>query len=180
MYRQEFLNEITNWDELKDFCDEHECPTCDDIYDNDDKNAEIDWDISEYGSDYSWCSLRDLLNEIPVGYVYYRKNAAFEWVPVDDDFEEYKNYVCEYFDDHELWDEEETVDGPLDDFFIEADGLFEESDDPIEDEEFSVGDLIDMCSAQLATIQQNSMRKIEADKEEFDRFIDVNIPKVIK
>lgn len=51
---------------------------------------------------------------------------------------------------------------------------------PVEDEDFSVGDLIGMCSVAFVTIQKDNMRKIQEDKKAFDEFVDVNIPKVLK
>lgn len=180
MTRAEFWDNITSWDELKEFCSDWECDYCDDIYDEDERDEKIGEDIDEYACDYSWDSLRDLLNDIPSGYDYYYRSSAFSWEEADDEmFERYKSSVCEWADNGGVWDEEDEED---EDIFEEDDDFFaEESDDaPVEDEDFSVGDLIGMCSVAFVTIQKDNMRKIQEDKRAFDEFVDVNIPKVLK
>lgn len=79
MTRNEFWENITDWGELKEFWADNECDYCDDIYDEYDRNSEIDSDIGEYCGDYSWDALRDVLNDIPTDYDYYRRNSAFDW-----------------------------------------------------------------------------------------------------
>ena len=179
MTRAEFLDNITDWSELKEFCSEWDCDCCDDIYDEDERDEKIGEDIDEYACDYSWDSLRDLLNDIPSGYDYYCRNSAFSWEEADDEmFERYKSDVCDWADDGGVWDEDEEDE----DIFEEEDDIFaEESDEtPVEDEDFSVGDLIGMCSVAFVTIQKDNMRKIQEDKRAFDEFVDVNIPKALK
>lgn len=179
MTRAEFLDNITEWSELKEFCSDWECDYCNDIYDEYDRDSEIGEDIGEYCGDYSWDALRDLLNDIPSGYDYYRRNAAFDWEGVDDEmFERYKSDVCDWADNGGVWDEDEEDE----DIFEEEDDFFAEEPDetPVEDEDFSVGDLIGMCSVAFVTIQKDNMRKIQEDKKAFDEFVDVNIPKVLK
>ena len=36
MTRNEFIDNITEWYELKDFCNDFDCDICEDIYDDDD------------------------------------------------------------------------------------------------------------------------------------------------
>lgn len=179
MTRAEFLDNITEWSELKEFCYDWECDCCNDIYDEYDRDSEIGEDIGEYCGDYSWDVLRDLLNDIPSGYDYYRKNEAFDWEGADDEmFDRYKSDVCDWADNGGVWDEDEEDE----DTFEEWDDFSAEEPDetPVEDEDFSVGDLIGMCSVSFVTIQKDNMRKIQEDKKAFDEFIDVNIPKVLK
>ena len=181
MTRAEFLNNITVWEELKDFCRDWECEYCDDIFDEYDRDREINEDIDEYCGDYGWDELRDFLNGIPTGYDYYRRNSAFDWDGADDDmFESYKYDVCEWADNGGVWDDNSEEEDDL--FEFEEDDSFTEDPDesPIEDEDFSVGDLIGMCSVAFVTIQEDNMRKILEDQSEFKQFIDANVPKILK
>lgn len=63
MTRNDFLNDVTEWWELLDFCSDEGCNICEDIIDSD----QLDEDTN-----YSWRDIRDSLSEIPTGYGYYR------------------------------------------------------------------------------------------------------------
>lgn len=182
MTRAEFMDNINSWDELKEFCSDWECDYCDDIYDEYDRDNEIGEDIGEYCSEYSWYELRDQLNNIPSGYDYYRRNSAFDWDGADEEmFENYKMDVRDWADNNDAWDDENENEDE-DDVFETEDDFFEEesTETPVEDEDFSVGDLIGMCSVAFVTIQKDNMRKIQEDKNAFEKFVDENVPRVLK
>ena len=174
MTRQEFIENINDWDSLVDFCRENDCDILDCVYDEYSMNEEIDYYIGEYLHEYTWQEFRDMLSEIPTGYEYYRENSAFNWDGLDgSDFRNYKEDVLAWMDDGGYWEEndndEELFDGEDDD-----------QDDAIAEEDFSVGDLIGICSATYMTIQKDAVHSECEDAAAFNQFIDINMPKVLR
>ena len=70
MTRSEFLDNITEWYELKDFCNDFDCDVCEDIYDDDDYDDCVEEDIRDAIADYGWRDIRDFLGNLPGGYDY--------------------------------------------------------------------------------------------------------------
>ncbi len=174
MTANEFLENVNEWWELKDFCSETGCDYCDDIVDKYTLDEDVEYALSEYHCDYNWREIRDLLNDIPTGYDFYRCNGSFDYVGLDgEDFESLKEDVYDwaflngYFDDEE---EDEEVE----------DGSSEPEEDPVEDEDFSVSDLMSMCSVTLITIQKDSVHRAQESEAALNQYINVNIPKVLK
>lgn len=182
MTRDEFLENVTDFYDLKDFCSDVDCEICYEVYDEDGRDEEIEYYIGEYRTDMSWRELRDRLSDIPTGYEFYREDGAFDWVGLDDDdFADYKERVLEYADDHDLFDmvdddedycEDEICDEELDNDEVE--------DDPVEDEDFSVKDLIGMCSVTFVAIQQDNLRRLQDEQETFSKFVDPNAHRVLR
>ena len=54
MTRNEFIDNITEWCELKDFCNDFDCDICEDIYDDDDYDDSVEEDIRDAIADYGW------------------------------------------------------------------------------------------------------------------------------
>lgn len=155
MTRDEFIRGVSTWGELIDFCHEYNCDVCEEIYDEDAMDDEINYAVSEYAGNYSWYELRDKLSEIPTGYNCYRRNDRFDWDALgNDDFEEYKDSVIEWMDDGGHWDEDDE-DEEVDFFAAVAEVSGEGEQEQTPNEDFTVGDLIGMCSMAFATIQKN-------------------------
>lgn len=159
MTRSYFLDCVTEWGELIELCREYDCDICEDIIDDDGLNEYVDSDISN--TDYGWRSIRDLLADIPTGYDYYRCDGSFDYVGLDDsDFEDYKSRVLDWMDEDDLWESEEDDDEDEDfdpdyDFFSPGEDPEPEPEEPsVEAEDFTVSDLMCMCSAELVTICQ--------------------------
>ena len=161
MTRSYFLDYVTDWSELIELCREYDCDICEDIIDSDGLNDYVDSDISN--TDYGWRSIRDFLAGIPTGYDYYRCDGAFDYVGLDDsDFEDYKSRILDWMDEDDLWEPEEGEDEDEDfdpdyDFFSpgeEEPEPEEPEEPPIEEEDFTISDLMYMCSAELVTIRQ--------------------------
>ena len=53
-------------------------------------------------------------------------------------------------------------------------------DEPVEDEDFSATELMGMCCAAYTTIKEESIRRIQKENEQFDSYINLNVPKVLK
>ena len=160
MTRSYFLDCVTEWGELIELCREYDCDICEDIIDDDELNEYVDSDVSN--TDYGWRSIRDFLADVPTGYDYYRCDGSFDYVGLDDsDFEDYKSRVLDWMDEDDLWEPEEGEDEDEDfdpdyDFFSpgEEEPEPEPEEPPVEEEDFTVSDLMCMCSAELVTIRQ--------------------------
>ena len=97
MTRNDFLNNVTEWWELLDFCSDEGCYICEDIIDSDQLDEYVEEDIRD--TNYSWRDIRDSLSEIPTGYGYYRMNGSFDYDGMDEnDFDSYKDDVREWGD----------------------------------------------------------------------------------
>lgn len=159
MTRSYFLDYVTDWYELIELCREYDCDICEDIIDDDELDDYVDSDIS--GTDYGWRRLRDFLIDIPTGYDYYRCDGSFDYVGLDDgNFEDYKSRVLDWMDADSLWDAEEDEGeededfDPDHDFFSPGEPEEEPPEPPVEEEDFSVSELMCMCRAEFVTIRQ--------------------------
>lgn len=171
MTRSYFLDYVTDWYELIDLCRDYDCDICEDIIDDDQLDDYVLEDINN--SERSWRDIRDFLSDIPTGYEYYRCDGTFDYVGLDEsDFEDYKSRVLDWMDEDSLWDaeEEDEDEGDFDpnevDFFSPGPES-EPEEPPVEEEDFSVSELMCMCSAELVAICQVT----EQQKVEFDRAV---------
>lgn len=160
MTRNYFLDCVTTWGELIDLCNEEGCYICSDIIDDETLDEWVDENIHD--SDISWRELAGYLNDIPTGYCYYRCNGSFDYDGMDDgDFESYKDDVCDWMDDHDRWEPEEDEEDEAD-----LGGSEAPAEPPVEEEDFSVSELMSMCIAELVTIRQAVAQRIVAHEGE--------------
>lgn len=156
MTRMEFIEEVTEWHELIDLCQDYGCDVCDDVIDDDTLDEYVESDISNNGC--AWRDLRDYLSDIPTGYNYYRCDGVFDYVGLgDEEFEDYKSSVLDWMDADDLWNDEDDEDEEGFDFdsdFFSSGEPDEPEEPPVEEEDFSVSALISMCGSELITIQQ--------------------------
>ena len=174
MTRNEFLENVTSFYDLKDFCNDEDCNLLEDVYDEEGRDDFINDCLMDWARDDSWQDLYNRLDNIPTGYDWYRYDDYGDWCSLDDeDFEEYKNDVLEWADNNGVWDDdEEDTDEDGDNFEDEP-----EDDEPApEKEDFSVGELIGMCVVALGTIQSEGARRAREEEEEFRRLY----PKILK
>ena len=180
MTANEFLENVNDYYDLKDFCSDVGCEYCDDIVDEDTMDEDIEYALDEYRRDYNWKEIRDLLSEIPPGYDWYRCNSSFDYDGLDDsDFDDSKDEVYDWAFNNGYFDDEEPEEDEYNDEVIEDDFYEEPVEDPVADEDFSVADLMGMCSVTLVTIQTDNLRRLQEEAAAFNRLIDVNTPKVI-
>ena len=173
MTRNEFLENVSTFGDLKDFCCDEDCSLLEDVYDEEGRDDYINECLMDWTREDSWQDLYSRLDSIPTGYDWYRYDDYGDWCGLDDeDFEDYKGDVLEWADDHGVWDDDEEEDMDEDCFEDEP-----EDDEPApEEEDFSVGDLIGMCVVALGTIQSEDARRAREEEEEFRRLY----PKVLK
>lgn len=179
MTRNEFIDNITEWYELKDFCNDFDCDVCEDIYDDDDYDDYVEDDVRDAVGECSWREIRDLLCDLPSGYDYYRRNGNLDYDGMgNDDFEEYKERALEWGDDYGVWDEEDEEFEESDDFFDFTEEASDE-EEPVEDEDFSVGDLIGMCNVVLVAIQNDEEAKQREEDKEFAQLFNMDGRKIL-
>ena len=175
MTRNEFIDNITEWYELKDFCSDFDCDVCEDIYDDDDYDDCVEEDIRDAIADYGWRDIRDFLGNLPGGYDYYRRNSTLDYDGLgDDDFEEYKEDVLEWGDDFGVWEEEEEEEYAEDDDFLGSQEEEPDEEESVEEEDFSVGDLIGMCGVVFVAIQNDEAEKQKEDDEAFAQLLNMD------
>ncbi len=158
MTRNYFLDYIDEFDGLKDLCREHDCDICDGIIDSRQFDEYVDDDISEALPYHNWQEIRDMLNGIPYGYDYYRVDGSFDYSGLDSyDFESYKQEVLEWMDENGLWDYE--ADEEEDENDSEEVEVLEPEEPEVEEEDFTVSDLMSMCGAELLSINRASEQR---------------------
>lgn len=119
MTRNEFLEDVTDFGELKDFCDNEGIYVCDGVMDGEYFDEIIMDRIQERGYFDTWQEVYRFLRDLPDGAAYYIENDYGEInEATDDDFEELKQEVLEYMDERDRWepegedDEDDTADAP--------------------------------------------------------------------
>ena len=70
MTRQEFIDNVTEWSELIDFCDDNELDECEDVMSSEDMNDYIENNISDHVYDSGWRSVVETLSGIDTNYDY--------------------------------------------------------------------------------------------------------------
>lgn len=125
MRRQEFIDDVTCWSDLIDFCYNEDIDLCEDVYNEERKDEYIDNHLDEICSDSTWQDVYRVLDDIPCGYEYYIIEDYYDIRPVEDsDFVHKKQEVLEWMTDNEYWDDEEEEEEPVyvdDDDYEEAD-----------------------------------------------------------
>lgn len=133
MTRNEFIEEITDFGELRSFCCDHDLyDFTDNLYDDYERDDAVNDYISECIRDGTgWKDLRDGLNDISDTQYWHRWEGGFDWVELtDEDFSEIKDNVLEYCDDNDIFDEDpEQDDADIDDEVLLED---EEPETPAE------------------------------------------------
>lgn len=165
MTRQEFIDNVTTWSELLDFCYDESIYFCEDVYTEDAKDDYFNDMLVEMARDAgSWRELYDRLEEIPTGYDYYIRDdyGDFEGAD-DDDFDSRYEDVLEYMDDNEYWDddeEEEVEEEPA------PDDEDPEDEEPVEEEDVSIAELFTTCNSKLQKIDADTEAAARAAEEE--------------
>lgn len=184
MTRNEFL-EIDNYYDLKNFCWDYDCYECDDIYDT----YQLDDYINEHLVDWArdadnWEELSNRLNDIDTSYGFYRIDEYGDIKYLDDyEFDDYKESVLAWGDDHDIWDEDEEEEEEIEENYssVEEEPRYTspsenttEPEAPAEDG-CSLNELFSSGISQLQTIIiEDEAAKLEAD-EDFKQFVSVAI-----
>ena len=166
MTRQEFIDEVTTWSELLDFCYSENIDFCDDVYSEDAKDDYFNSELVEMARNADdWRDLQSRLEDIPDGYDYYINDDydGFRGAD-DDDFDDHKDDILEYMDDNEYWDddeEEEVEEEPAPD-----DDEDPEDEESVEEEDVSIAELFTTCNSKLQKIDADTEAAARAAEEE--------------
>lgn len=121
MTRQEYIDEIRDFYDLRCFLEDNDCYEFDNIVDS----GELDELINDYihNNDMDWWELRDDLNEIETGWGFYDvSNGIFNAIPLsDNDFIENKDYYLDRAIENGWFDGEDTDDEESDEVDIDND-----------------------------------------------------------
>jgi len=163
MTRSYFVENITTWRELLEFCSDNDLGTCRDIMTEDERDEDVDNSISEYVSQNGWRVLLEVLDNIPCGY-YFRKTGDLQYDSLDDDdFENYKDDVLYDADYDEIWDEEAEEEEET-----EAETENEEPDpedsSPLEAESIAIADVIGSAAEMWQDYVDSSASTSESDE----------------
>lgn len=173
MRRQDFIDDVTTWSELINFCYDEDCDVCEDIYSEDARDEDIDNNLTDWARNHSWQELYDILDAIPCGADYYYRDDWGDWHEVSDAmFDDRKQDVIDWMDDGGYWDDE--VDEEDEEIFDEIDEEFPEDEEdlePIEPEDISFTDLLTSCSQKLKTIEDTQEQEAQEEAENFDSFV---------
>lgn len=176
MTRTEFIENVQSWYDLIDFCYGEGCNYCDDVYDDERKDDYFNDDLVEMARDAdSWQDMLSNLNDIPEGYDYYIRDDYGDWRGAsNDDFDEYKDDVLRWADNHDVWDEEEVDEDEDEEIFDEECSVYEAPEDE-DDEELeegcSLGELFTSCTSKLQTIEIEAEQERKQEEKKFEQFI---------
>lgn len=163
MTREEFINDVTTWDELKDFCYDYSCDYCDDVYDDDSLNDYLNRAIEDWAGNMLWRQLRDRLECIPTDGEWYSIDEYEDINELDDvDFDGYKSDVLSWADDRCVWDEEDDEDEEY--IEDEEENVEDDEDDGVIEEPFSLLELYSSCHDDVT----NALMEEEKREEESD------------
>lgn len=171
MTREEFQEEVTTYYDLINVCSDYGLSTCDDIYDDEDLDDYINNELEDYVRNNNWYDVKDILNNIPTGYNYYRvdRYEGFDGIyGLDDyDFTDWKDEVYEEMDENELFDNDENAEE--EEYVVSSEPV---DATPIEDEPLSVDELISATQVQISTISAKLKEPAQVEVE-IEAFIGV-------
>ncbi len=108
MTRNEFIEDITDFGDLKNFCCDERIYICDCVMDGEYFDEIIMDRIRERGYFDTWQEVYRFLHDLPDGAAYYIENDYGEISEAtEDDFEELKQQVLEHMDEHGEWEPED-------------------------------------------------------------------------
>lgn len=100
MTREWFEDNITDFDELIEFCDNNGCDVLEGLHHEDDFDSFVCDDIRDATRNEYWNEIRSELNRIyderGGDYFFYNGRFDYVWVSSDYNFEEYKTRVIEW------------------------------------------------------------------------------------
>ena len=177
MKRSYFVDNVTTWWELQDFCSDERCDICDEIIDSCGYDDYINEKLVDLAGDYSWTELRDILNEYydNSGYEYYAySDYNGEYVGVDDlDFERYKSEVLDWADESEVWEPEDDEEPESE--YEAPEKVKPEVDpedlEPVPEEDCSFADMFSAGLGCVMSINDEALRRAQELEQDFLEFI---------
>lgn len=112
MTKREFIENVNNWKDLIEVCDEYCCDLCADILYQNEFEEQVEFDlIDQYPHIANWHELRQKLNGLPehskTGYFY--RDGPLNYSQIDDqDISGYKENVADWMEVRGHFDKEES------------------------------------------------------------------------
>lgn len=173
MRRDEFIDNVTSWYELVDFCQEEGLSFCDELYGEDSFNEWIEDNLVSWAHDYSWQDLMSMLEGYDsicgADYYIWDDYSGGYRRAEDSDFDEIKDNVIEFMDSDGRWD---------DDYEEEEEESEQDQDpddiEPTPEEDFSFGEMFTAGVGCVRTINERALEVARQQDRDFAEF--TNIP----
>lgn len=173
MTRQEFIDDVTSWGELLDFCSAEDCDICSYVYDEDYRDECIEDRLVDWARNNNWRELYDILDHLRdnSGYDYYIYDDYYDtWEPAtDEDFERYKDDVLGWMDGNGYWEDDED-ESEEEEYAVVEEPIDPEDITPVPDEECSI---MDMFSAGIGCVKSVAAEEIERARQADRDFADL-------
>lgn len=171
MRRQEFIDEVTTWDELLSAADElREYDLLSDIYSDEARNDWINESLMDWARELDWQDMLGRLSDFNSdSSEWWQLDDYGEWNAVsdgDDYFEDMKSELLEIGDDNSAWDDAEEGEEDTED-----EELFDPEPDLEIDEDQSVGDFFVECNSVFKTIEEKIREDRTNEERSFKDFI---------
>lgn len=168
MTRQEFIDDVTYWSDLIDFCCNEGISFCENVYNEEGFDDYIGDELEERARNYDWHDIRSWLNDLPDRYEYYIRNDNGEWYPADDDdFDSMKEDVLNYMDGGDYWDEYDEEEEP-------EEHIDPEDEVPVGEEDMTFAELFTICSSQVQKLENAKIEdEIATEREEITAFVEL-------
>lgn len=169
MTRAEFIENVTNFEELREFCIDNDCDVVGEIFDEYTFDRRVNDRLSNWVGDYDWYDIKSMLNDIPTGYSYYTEDDDGDFQGLDaNDFRSMFDDVLEWGDDYEIWDddeEEEYTPSNSDDEPQPVEEIPDPEDEiPLEYENVSFDELFSSCNDTIQIIRKKAEDKAAAEE----------------
>ena len=109
MTRDEFLDNVNDFYDLVDFCNENSLSTCDYLLSDGSFDDWVDEQLEQWARYDRWWEVKDKLNDLPSGYDWYDTEWSVEGLS-SSDFDDWKEKVLEEADLVNVWDDAEPED----------------------------------------------------------------------
>ena len=153
MRRQEYIEEVTTWNELLNVADEsRHYEYAENIYDDDGRDDYINEMLYDWARNDSWRELYERLSYFTEdSSEWWRLDDYGDWIALcdgDEEFEEAKNDLLRDLDEDEWWDDEEDGESTTE----ESDLFDEEEEILVESDEVSIDEMFEDCSDAFKSI----------------------------
>ena len=175
MLRDEFIDNVTTWNELVDFCEEEGLSFCDELCGEDSFNEWIDGNLVSWAHEHSWQDLMSMLNNYDsiCGADYYLwDDYEGGYRRADDsDFDDIKNTVIEFMDEDSRWDDSDE-DEEEEEYEPEPDP---DDVEPTPEEDFSFGEMFTAGVGCVRAINEKALEAARQQDKAFAEFANIRV-----
>ena len=162
MTREQFEEEICDFGDLKEWCWEHDCSICENIYDEDSMDDWVNECLVDWARDHTWRELYRILEELPTGESWYYMNDWGDWEYCECNFNEWKDEVLAWADENGEFNEKSFEDDEyVDPYILE----------PTEAEDVALEDMFSSDEVQVMAVKEEENESEEEQEEFYDIFV---------